>query len=767
MVNIKYIQTQLILFYSLIILSNTGFCQNEFVNNGSIITVQAGALVFVQGEVINNDNGLNVGLIANSGSIALSGDWTNSSTSSALTPTLGNVELNGALQIIKGTTPTTFNNLTLLGTNTKVLNINTFVGGANGVLDLTSRPLDLNSNTLIVTNPLSSAVIRTSGYIISETPAIPGYGTIDWRLANNVGNYEFPFGTATASYIPYYYTISGAGAQSGVGSISASTYPTNPSVAVNNRPLPAGVTNLTNNCGTDHAIKMVDRFWVVNANNYTTLPTVTTKYTYLDDEWNTNAGSTNLITESILNTWHYTSANWMPIGGSNNPVLNEQTVTTNTNYGVFTLGEYKQLSITLLNVDSVVCFGQNNGVIQFSSTVGYDANSYNWNSIISTDTVKTNLVAGSYTIIASDGMGCMDTINNVQVFEPVVLTQNLVASDYSICRNQPLQLTTNYAGGTKPYSLNWGNGVTINNLTNITSSLAVTPGTSVQYISTLTDKNNCIIIDTVYVNVNQLPVVNFDADIKQGCQPLIVNFKNLSGSNPTISNYQWQFSQGTISNLTAPSLVFNNDGVYNVSLIATSDSGCVNSNVKNNFITVYNKPTASFVYSPQTGDIDILNPKIDFQNTSVNYNSSFWKFEDKEVSTETNPSHLFYDAGIYYVSLVVSTSNNCVDSTIKLVEIKDAPVVYIPNAFTPVDANGLNDVFTAKGINFYDFKMLVFNRWGQKIAETTDAKQGWDGKYKGLDCEPGVYVYQISLKLSNGYQKGITKTFTGHVTLLN
>ncbi|MCW3078528.1 MAG: hypothetical protein JWO32_3137, partial [Bacteroidetes bacterium] len=169
--------------------------QNEFFNSGALVSVQNGGLVYVQGEVINADNGINTGSISNSGTITLSGDWTNNSASSALSPNTGTVELNGAFQLIKGAQPTTFNNLTLLGTNTKQLNINTIVGGTSGVLNLTSRPLDLNSNTLVVTNPLPVAITRTSGYIISETPATPGYGIVQWNVGNNTGNYTYPFGT--------------------------------------------------------------------------------------------------------------------------------------------------------------------------------------------------------------------------------------------------------------------------------------------------------------------------------------------------------------------------------------------------------------------------------------------------------------------------------------------------------------------------------------------------------------------------------------------
>ncbi|MBI2721191.1 MAG: gliding motility-associated C-terminal domain-containing protein [Bacteroidetes bacterium] len=751
----------------LLIAQYCGYSQNEFVNNGSGITVQSGGLIFVQGELINADIGANIGLIKNSGTIALSGDWTNNSTSSALTPTSGLVELNGALQIIKGTQSTTFNNLSLLGTNIKRLNINTFVGGVNGLLNLTSRPLDLTSNTLIVTNPLPSAIIRTSGYIISETPAAPGYGIIQWNLANNTGNYIFPFGTATASYIPVFYTIGGAGTQSGVGSISASTYPTSVTPAVNNRPLPTGVNDLLNNCGTEHAKKMIDRFWVLNANNYTSKPTVIKKLTYVDDEWNTSAGSTNNITEPLLNTWHYNSSGWTRINSSNNTATNEQSLPSSSMDGIFTLGEYKQLKMTLLNTDSVKCFGQNNGVIQFSATTGYDFNTYSWNSVVSTDTIKTNLIAGTYTIIGTDALGCKDTLNNITIYQPSLLTQSLTANSRSICKNKSVELYSNFNGGIKPYSLTWSTGASASNVIFSPEIITVTPQASTQYISTLTDKNNCTTTNTIFINVNQLPAINFDADKKTGCQPLTVNFQNLSATTPSIAAYQWTFLQGSTTNVVAPNVVFSNQGSYNVSLMATSDSGCVNTITKNAFITVYEKPVADFIYFP-IEEADLLNPKIDFQNTSIgNYVFSYWTFGDGASSSQTHPSHNFNTAEIFNVQLIVTTANSCSDTILQRIEVKDPPAVYIPNSFTPLNTDGLNDIFTIKGVNFYDFKMLIFDRWGEKIFESNDQLIGWNGKFKGKDCQVGVYIYQISFRNSYGLQKGTPYTYTGHVSLID
>lgn len=75
-----------------------------------------------------------------------------------------------------------------------------------------------------------------------------------------------------------------------------------------------------------------------------------------------------------------------------------------------------------------------------------------------------------------------------------------------------------------------------------------------------------------------------------------------------------------------------------------------------------------------------------------------------------------------------------------------APLLFVPNAFTPGDNDGLNRYFkpVISGSKEYEFK--IFNRWGEKIAHYTNVDEGWDGSY-GNDLAPdGVYVYQISFK---------------------
>ena len=69
---------------------------------------------------------------------------------------------------------------------------------------------------------------------------------------------------------------------------------------------------------------------------------------------------------------------------------------------------------------------------------------------------------------------------------------------------------------------------------------------------------------------------------------------------------------------------------------------------------------------------------------------------------------------------------------------------YLPNAFTP-NGDGLNDSF--RPIPRYDYvnryHLSIYNRWGQKIYETTDINKGWDGTYKGSPCMLGAYIYRV------------------------
>ena len=90
--------------------------------------------------------------------------------------------------------------------------------------------------------------------------------------------------------------------------------------------------------------------------------------------------------------------------------------------------------------------------------------------------------------------------------------------------------------------------------------------------------------------------------------------------------------------------------------------------------------------------------------------------------------------------------------------------IHIPTAFSPNGiGNNLNNVYqiiVGKDILSIDFK--ISDRWGATIFESDDKKFQWNGKYKGLDCNMGVYPYFVAVI----YVDGTKKTLSGNITLI-
>lgn len=117
--------------------------------------------------------------------------------------------------------------------------------------------------------------------------------------------------------------------------------------------------------------------------------------------------------------------------------------------------------------------------------------------------------------------------------------------------------------------------------------------------------------------------------------------------------------------------------------------------------------------------------------------------------------------GLYWVRVSV---NKCVNSD--SIHIIACPVVtyfYLPDAFTP-NGDGLNDVFRPIGTEIVDYHLIVFNRWGQLVFESSATEKGWDGTFNGSKCEPGVYTYTLTYR-DNSASDHTVKT-TGVVTLV-
>jgi gliding motility-associated-like protein len=99
------------------------------------------------------------------------------------------------------------------------------------------------------------------------------------------------------------------------------------------------------------------------------------------------------------------------------------------------------------------------------------------------------------------------------------------------------------------------------------------------------------------------------------------------------------------------------------------------------------------------------------------------------------------ESKVYRVTAYKNGNNN-VSSTSNYAEIIPPLHLYIPSAFSP-NGDGLNDNFGVKGEGVKNYRLLIYNRWGEIIFESTNPKQEWDGKYAGNKVEQGTYVYQL------------------------
>ena len=91
-----------------------------------------------------------------------------------------------------------------------------------------------------------------------------------------------------------------------------------------------------------------------------------------------------------------------------------------------------------------------------------------------------------------------------------------------------------------------------------------------------------------------------------------------------------------------------------------------------------------------------------------------------------------------------------------VVETNCEEFLYFPNAFTPND-DGLNDILYVEGLSLDEVYFTIYNRWGEKVYESNNVEEGWDGTYEGNLVCPDVYGYYLRVRCTDGneiYRQG-------------
>ncbi len=217
-------------------------------------------------------------------------------------------------------------------------------------------------------------------------------------------------------------------------------------------------------------------------------------------------------------------------------------------------------------------------------------------------------------------------------------------------------------------------------------------------------------------------------------------------STGTVTGWNWTFqgaNPSSSSNQNPSTVCYSSAGTYTVRLIASNSS---TSDTLIKTITVV-APTLN------AGPDLVIAPGGSVQlNATGNVTSFSWS-PVTGLSDPSIPNPVATPSVTTTYIVTGSNSNNCpVSSAVTVnIEVPEPPCgeVFVPTGFTP-NNDGENDIECVLGSCIVDMTFSIYDRWGEKVFETSDKTQCWDGSYRGVPMNTGIFVYHLKATLKNG-----------------
>lgn len=118
--------------------------------------------------------------------------------------------------------------------------------------------------------------------------------------------------------------------------------------------------------------------------------------------------------------------------------------------------------------------------------------------------------------------------------------------------------------------------------------------------------------------------------------------------------------------------------------------------------------------------------------------------------SSSDSTYLVNAPGEYWIR--ITNSSGCYGSDTLLVQEDCLNDLLFPNAFSP-NGDAQNEEFKSYGSEVVAFNIRIFNRWGQVVYVSDNAREGWDGRYLGRPQEDGVYIYKATYSTAYGERR--------------
>jgi len=382
-----------------------------------------------------------------------------------------------------------------------------------------------------------------------------------------------------------------------------------------------------------------------------------------------------------------------------------------------------------ISINNINCHGDSTGFINLNVTGGTPGYIYWWRGpglYTSSSQNITGLFAGPYDVVITDTNGCQISIDTI-VSQPSKILVTFTSTN-PVCKgvaSGSVDITVN--GGELPYTYNWSNGSTTEDITNIAA------GT---YTFVLTDGFGCI--DSTIVSIsepNQILIINKDVTTLKCYGDSIGRISVTTTGGTTPYTYQW--STGSTSN----NISQLSTGIYIVTV--TDSIGCVKSDT-----TILSQPDSLYLtlYSPLQFDgfnVTNANGNDGYINLTVNGGTSPFTYLWSNNATTEDLNNL--TAGNYNV--VVVDTNGCKASA--SIVLTEPYVLQMPQGYSP-NNDTKNDLFVIRGIEAYpDNVLTIYNRWGNIVYSKKGYLNEWDGHSNNGQELPNATYFAI-LEVNKG-----------------
>ncbi len=410
--------------------------------------------------------------------------------------------------------------------------------------------------------------------------------------------------------------------------------------------------------------------------------------------------------------------------------------------------------LPVVQATDITCFGLENGGVRVVSVQSpQPIAQYRWNNGSLGQTLN-NLPAGTYTVTATSTLGCTGTATTT-ISEPPELLVGL-SFQAIVCNNDSNGVAlASPQGGVPGYTVTWNTGATSSSISGLGPGL---------YAVTVTDNNGCTAADSVALSQPNSPVLS--AEIRN---PACFGQRNGSASISVSGGtgpYRFSLNGQTFGG----SGFFTNLPAATYTAYVQDGLGCITTTT----FTLSQPPAIEVLTDPDItislGDSLLLT--ADATNTS-GLETYTWQAAQPDSIVCADPPDCaniwVYPLYSNAYTVLVADTNGCTGSATVQVKVEKPRGVFVPTGFSP-NGDGNNDLLVVHGKGAQISRVQVFrvyDRWGELVYEdldfpVNDTQRGWNGTFRGENCQAGVYVWYAEVEYIDGFRQSAQ----GNTTLI-